>query len=211
MSLQLQKILPSRRTKNRVWLIFNDSSKLPFFIDDVVILNLKIGQIIDDGFFNKIKEASLFYLLYNYSLNQIALSPKISRVLSPKIKQKIYFYQKKYHLDGDFSFLTDKIINKLSEKKLLDEEAYSAYLLRKNKGRSRQYLSQLFNYYHLEFPLDYNSHDQDILKNLLLKKNVLSLNLSEIAVKNKLFASLMRKGFAYSDIKSVIDELINNS
>lgn len=210
MSLQLQKILPSRRTKNRVWLIFSDSSKFPFFIDDVVIFNLKTGKIIDDDLFSKIKESSLFYLLYNYSLNQVALSPKIARVLSPKIKQKLYFYQKKYHLDGDFSFLIDQIIDKLSEKKLLNEDSYIAYLLHKNKGRSRQYLSQLFNYYHLQFPSDFVSRDQDILKNLLLKKNVLSLNLSETAVKNKLFSSLMRKGFAYSDIKSVIDELTNN-
>lgn len=211
MPLQLLKILPSRRTKNRVWLIFSDSSKFPFFIDDLVILGLKSGLEISEELFEKIKSTALHYLLYNYSLNQIALSPRISRVLSPKIRQKLYFYQKKYHLDGDFSHLVDAIIDKLSAKNLLDQVAYSSYLIRKNKNRSRQYLSRLFSYYHLDFPSDFINNDQQSLKKILLKKNISSLNLLETPVKNKLFASLMRKGFAYDDIKNVIDELTKNS
>ncbi|MFA6007619.1 MAG: hypothetical protein WC784_03150 [Candidatus Shapirobacteria bacterium] len=210
MSLQLLKILPSRRTKNRVWLIFSDSSKLPFFADDVIILGLKIGLDINDELYFKIKNAALYYLLYNYSLNQIALSPKISQVLSPKIRQKLYFYQKKYQIDGDFAYLTDQINDKLSSLNLLDDAAFTNHLLRKNQRHSRQYLSQLFSYYHLKLPETYSNHDVESIKNILLKKNLQSLNLSEPAVKNKLFASLMRKGFAYADIKNVIDELFKN-
>jgi SOS response regulatory protein OraA/RecX len=183
---------------------------LPFFADDVIILGLKIGLDINDELYFKIKNAALYYLLYNYSLNQIALSPKISQVLSPKIRQKLYFYQKKYQIDGDFAYLTDQINDKLSSLNLLDDAAFTNHLLRKNQRHSRQYLSQLFSYYHLKLPETYSNHDVESIKNILLKKNLQSLNLSEPAVKNKLFASLMRKGFAYADIKNVIDELFKN-
>jgi SOS response regulatory protein OraA/RecX len=210
MPLQLLRILPSRRINNRVWLIFSDSLKLPFFIDDVFILGLKTNLEISKDLFEKIKTASLYYLLYNYSLNQIALSPKISQTLSPKIKQKLYFYLRKYKLDGDFSFLVDQIITKLSSQGLLDEIAFSNYLLRKNKKHSRQYLSRLFSFYHLDFPQDYQNNDIQKIKGLLIKKKYLSLNLLENSVKNKLYASLIRKGFAYSDIKTAIDELNKN-
>ena len=183
---------------------------MPFFADDVVLYGLKIGLEISEDLFCKIKNASLYYLLYNYSLNQVALSPKISQVLSPKIRQKLYFYQKKYKIEGDFSYLIEQIIDKLSSLNLLDSTAFADHLLRKNQRRSRQYLSQLFSFYRLKLPETYSNHDAESIKNILLKKNILSLNLLEPAVKNKLFASLMRKGFAYGDIKNVIDELQKN-
>lgn len=210
MPLKLLRLLPSHRTNNRVWLIFSDSLKLPFFIDDVVLLGLKTNLDINDELFNKIKTASLYYLLYNYSLNQIALSPKISQTLLPKIRQKLYFYQKKYRLEGDFTNLIDQIIEKLSSLNLLDDTTFANYLLRKNKKHSRQYLSRLFSYYHLSLPQSYQSDDIENIKNLLIKKKYSTLNLSENSVKNKLFASLIRKGFAYSDIKTAIDELNKN-
>jgi len=189
-------------------LIFSGSFKLPFFIDDVVIFSLKGGQEIDSELFEKIKEASLYYLLYNYSLNQIAISPKISRILIPKIKQKLYFYQKKYNLEGEYSFLADKIILKLSDSGLLNESLYAEFLLKRNQHRSRHYLTRLFSYYNLDLPSDYQFQDQESIRNILIKKKSLSTILSENAEKNKLIASLARKGFAYNDIKTVIDEML---
>lgn len=211
MPLQLLRLLPSRRTKNRIWLIFSNQLKLPFFADDVVKLGLKSKLEISDELFEKIKISSLYYLLYNYSLNQVALSPKISQTLSPKIKQKLHFYLRKYQLSGEYVYLVDEIIDKLSSHQLLDEVSFSHHLLRKNSHRSRQYLLHLFSYYHLDFPEDYQNNDQTSIKNILMKKKFSSLNLSEKAVKNKLLASLARKGFAYNDIKTVIDELSKNS
>ena len=133
MPLQLQRLLPSRRTKNRVWLIFSNSLKLPFYADDVLKLGLKTKFEISDDLFEKIKTRSLYYLLYNYSLNQVALSPKIRQTLLPKVRQKLYFYQKKYKLTGDYQFLIEEIIDKLSSLNLLDEISFSHHLLQKNK------------------------------------------------------------------------------
>lgn len=210
MPLQLQRLLPSRRTKNRVWLIFSNSLKLPFYADDLLLFGLKTGQEINDELFEKIKTRSLYYLLYNYSLNQIALSPKISQILSPKIRQKLYFYQRKYKLSGDYQSLIEQIIDKVSSLNLLDEISFSHHLLRKNKKHSRQYLSMLFSHYHLSLPPDLATTDLQNIKDILNKKKYLSLNLTEDSVKNKLITSLLRKGFAYNDIKTVIDESRKN-
>ena len=211
MPLQLLRLLPSRRTKNRIWLIFSNQLKLPFFADDVVRLGLKNNLEISDELFGRIKATSLYYLLYNYSLRQIALSPKISQTLSPKLKQKLHLYLQKYQLSGDYLYLVDEIINKLSSHQLLDEISFSQHLLRQNRHRSRQYLYRLYSYYHLDFPEAYQGDDQESIRNILMKKKFSSLNLSEKAVKNKILASLARKGFAYNDIKTVIDELSKNS
>jgi len=207
MPLKLLRLLPSRRTKNRVWLIFNDSSKLPFFIDDVVVLGLKTNLEINGDLYEKIKARALYYLLYNYSLNQIALSPKISQTLSPKIRQKLHFYLRKYKLSGDYLYLVDEIIAKLSNLNLLDDVAFGEHLLRKNKKNSRQYISRLFSFYHLSPPADFLNDDVQNIKEILLKKKYTSVNWAENSVKNKIIASLARKGFAYNDIKTAIDEL----
>ena len=183
MPLQLLRLLPSRRTSNRVWLIFNDSSKLPFFIDDVVTLGLKTNLEISDELYGKIKSTSLYYLLYNYALNQVAISPKISQILSPKIKQKLRFYLRKYKLTGDYDYLIDQITDKLLSLNLLDEFAYANYLLRKNKNRSRQYISRLFSHYHLTLPQDYQPQDTNNIKEILLKKKYSSLDNRELQIK----------------------------
>lgn len=209
MPLQLVQVLPSRRIKDRLWLIFSDSTKLPFSLDDYIKFSLKTGQEIDSQNFQKLKGTALFYLLYNYSLNQVALSPKIRQTLSPKLRQKLYFYQKKYKLSGDYSFLVEEIIDKLSSLSLLNESAFIDYLLRKNKNRSRLYLEKLFSAYHLSLPQDYSFNDQNNLQTFLIKKSHY-LNLSDPSVKNKIISSLLRKGFAYSDIKSAIDEFNKN-
>lgn len=210
MSHQLLQILPSRRTNNQVWLIFKEKIRIPFFVDDVVNLHLKSYQEIDAELWQKIQETSLYYLLYNYTLRQIALSPKIASILIPKIRQKLYIYLKKYHLSGDFSFLIDQVIAKVESQNLLDESSFAKYLLRKNSHRSRQYLSLLFSHYHLDFPEDFSNCDIENIKSILIKKNILSQNLLESSAKNKIFSSLSRKGFAYNDIKTAIDELGKN-
>lgn len=209
MPLQLLQVLPSRRTKNRVWLLFSNKTKIPFSLDDLVFLSLKSNTEITPKIYEKIKSTSLFYLLYNYSLNQIALSPKIRQILLPKLKQKLFFYGRKYKIDGDYSSLIDEILDKLDSLSLIDESAFADYLLRKNQHRSRLYLQKLFSLYKLRLPLNYSYDDSNKITQILLKKTR-TQNLSDPSAKNKIINSLLRKGFAYSDIKISIDEFTKN-
>jgi len=176
----------------------------------VVTLGLKTNQDVGDDLYERIKTRCLYYLLYNYSLNQVALSPKISQILSPKIKSKLYFYLKKYKFEGEYLYLVEEILNKLSSLNLLDDKAFAEHLLRKNKKRSRQYLSRLFSFYHLPPPNTLSSNDVQNIKEILQKKKYISINWAENSAKNKIIASLARKGFAYNDIKTAIDESEKN-
>ncbi len=211
MPLTLIRIIPSRRQKNLFWLIFSDKSKIPLSGDDYLKFRLKKSQPLSENLFEEIKTASLFYLLYNYALRQVALSPKIDKIILPKLKQKLYYYQHKYTLDGDFSFLPDNVLSKLKTHNLLKEDDFIEYLIRKYQCKPQNYLRQKLALYSLKLPPDFNKDESILLQKLLTQKKYQHLNWSDPAAKNKIIASLYRKGFAYNDIKTAIDELAKTS
>ena len=135
---------------------------------------------------------------------------KISQILLPKLKQKLVFYQIKYSLQGDFSHIPQEIIDKLKSRSLLDATAFKEYLLRRYSKHPQAYLRHLFAKYQLDFPIDSKNDDQLKIRQLLTHKKYQSTNWSDRAVKTKIMASFFRKGFAYDDIKSVIDEIAQN-
>jgi len=198
--LQIKKA----RSSDKVWLNFDDGSFIPFKIDDVVIEKLKTNQEVD---FNRICELSLKFILNNYALRQIAISPKIGQILIPKLKSQSHYYIKKYRFPNiNPDQIIKDTVNYLEEKQWLNKNIYANYLLKKHHKKSKRYLEQLFSSYHLDKSLLLNN-DKDNLKNLLLKKISKLPNPLEFKTKSKLMQSMIQKGFAYSDIKSVIDEL----
>lgn len=204
--MQLLQIKKSR-SSDKIWLTFDNGSFLPFKLDDYVLEKLKIGDSVD---FDHLCHLSLKFLINNYALRQIAISPKIGEILLPKLKSQSRYYQKKYNFSN---INPDQIINdtidSLEEKKWLDKDGYAQFLLKKHHKKSRRYLEQLFSYYHLDKSL-LVVDDKNNLKILLLKKiNKLSKQL-DLSTKNKLMQSMVQKGFAYSDTKSMIDEIISS-
>jgi len=173
-------------------------------MDDIVIHKIKTG-IIDNYEF--LSELSLKFLLNNYALRQIAISPKIGEILIPKLKNQVRYYVKKYNLivSNSESVINDTI-NYVDEKGWLDKDAYAKFILKKHQKKSKRYLEQLFSFYHLDKTL-LSNNDKDNLKNLLLKKTSKLPNPLDFKTKSKLMQSMVQKGFAYSDIKSVIDEI----
>lgn len=201
--MQLLKISPSR-SSDKVWLTFDNGSFIPFKIDDVVIYKVKTG-LIDN--YNFLCEQSLKFILNNYALRQIAISPKIGAILLPKLKNQGRYYIKKYNLvvTNPDQIVTD-VITYLDDKNWLDKSAYAKFLVKKHHKKSKRYLEQLFAFYHLDTALLQNN-DRDIIRDLLVKKINKISNPLDFKTKNKLIQSLSQKGFAYSDIKSVIDEI----
>lgn len=201
--MQLLQIKKSQ-SSDKVWLTFDDGSFIPFKMDDIVVHKIKTG-IIDNYEF--LCELSLKFILNNYALHQIAISPKIGAILVPKLKNQVYYYINKYNLivSNSDSIITDTI-NYLDEKGWLDKTAYAKFLVKKFSKKSKRYLEQLFSFYHLDKTLLLNN-DKDNLKNLLLKKISKLPNPLDFKTKSKLMQSMVQKGFAYSDIKSVIDEI----
>ena len=86
--------IKASRIPNRVNLVFSDGSYLPFLTDDIIKLSLKKNQSIDNNLLTKITITSLTYLGTDYSLRQIALSPKTEKILTHKLK--LYFSRLKH-------------------------------------------------------------------------------------------------------------------
>jgi len=213
--LQLSNIKASRIT-NRVNLIFSDGSYLPFFIDDVVKLSLHKGQDVDNTQYDIIKDKSLRYLGREYALRQIAISPKTEKKL--ELKLKIYFqkFKKKYNLSdvSSVSSITNDIISDLNSRNLLNKTDFTTYFINKNRHKSRTEILYLLSQQGIEstpFVTDQLNIDNDfeLIKNYLNKKKISSSDLKDFNYRQKIMASLFRRGFKISDIKAVIDGQVN--
>ncbi len=204
--MRLLQISPSR-SSDKVWLTFDDGSYLPFKIDDVVIHKVKTGDVNN---YQLLCELSLKFLINNYALRQVAISPKIASILLPKLKNQIKYYCKKYNiLNSNTNTIVDDTINYLDNKGWLDKNNYAKFIIKKHHKKSRRYLEQLFSFYHLDKTLLSSNNEKDNIKNLLLKKTNKLPKPLDFKTKTKLIQSLIQKGFAYNDIKSVIDETPN--
>lgn len=202
--MQLQQIKKSH-SSDKVWLTFNNGSFVPFKIDDVVLERLKINAEVD---FPHLCELSLKFLINNYALRQVAISPKIASILVPKLKNQVRYYQNKYNFyESNYDGIISDTINYLYDKGWLDCDAYAKFIIKKHHKKSKRYLEQLFSLHHLDKSLLNASDDKNNIKILLLKKISHLAKPLDFKTKNKLFQSLIQKGFAYSDIKSVIDEI----
>lgn len=197
--MQLVNIKASK-TPNQVWLTFSDHSFLPFFIDDVVKLSLTKNQEIDDQKLEEIIKSCLFFKGREYALRQIAISPKIEKIIYQKLKiffPKICFkYQIKY---PNINQVIEEIIDYLNSKSLLDPESFTNYFIQKNKNKSRQQISFLLSRYGLKSTLPNN--DLELIKKIIQKKS----NMDKL----KLKALLYRRGFNLSDINAAIDDYFN--
>ncbi len=213
--LQLSNIKASRIT-NRVNLIFSDGSYLPLFIDDVVKLSLHKGQEIDQKLYEIITNTSLLYLGREYALRQIAISPKTEKNL--KLKLKLFFQKirKKFNLitSDSISIIIDQIITNLNSKNLLNQESFVSYFINKNRHKSKTQILYLLSQQGIEinpeitnrFTLD---DDQKLIEKYLNKKRISADLLKDFNYRQKIMASLFRRGFKLSDIKAVIDGLSN--
>lgn len=213
--MQLLSIKTSR-FPNRVYLKFSNGLFLPLFIDDFVLHRFKSGQEISDDCLSEILNLSLSYLLYEYSLRQIALSPKSAVKLVQKLNTYFHRCLQKYHL-GSYSLnpkeLIAESINKLQSRSLLNDQEYIKYFIKKNKNKSKKEITFLLN----QEGLSPNFEDDQILesdiekiKSVLIKKKVVIKNLADYDYKNKIYGYLYRKGFSLSDIKNAIDEMADS-
>jgi regulatory protein len=216
--LTISSIKAAQKRPNQVWLTFSDSSFIPFFIDDVVKLSLAKSQEVDDEKFNLIINTCLLFLGREYSLRQIAISPKTEKIINQKLK---LFFRKtilRYKINSN-NLNSDEVgrllIQELKDKKLLNEADFIAYFVKRNYKKSRQQiiysLQQLgVNSSHLS-SLDINSKSEvDKIKDFLIKKKVSKSNLTDFKEKNKIKASLYRRGFNLSDINAAIDDCLNS-
>ena len=200
------------RIKNRVNLVFSDKNYLPFFIDDVVRLSLAKNQELSPEILDQIKSLCLLYLGKEYALRQIAISPKTEKILFYKLKIFLFRTTQKFKLLSSIptDLIASQIITQLKDKKLLNESSFVDYFIKKNKSKSVTEIKYLLKQQGVDISslnLSSQNENQSIIK-ILSKKNVNQELLSDYGYKNKLYASLFRKGFSVSSIKTAIDEYL---
>ncbi|MDD4937467.1 MAG: RecX family transcriptional regulator [Candidatus Shapirobacteria bacterium] len=210
--LQLSNIKASR-ISNRINLIFSDNSYLPFFIDDVVKLSLTKNQEIDSDKFDLLINTSLNYLGKEYALRQIAISPKNEKLLSQKLKLFFQKTKKKFNIPTDFSVLLiiENIISDLKSKNLLNESDFISYFIQKNHRKSHLQITFLLSKYGIKIEPSFlkkmlPKNDLLLIQNFLNKKKINPGSLANFNNRQKIIASLYRRGFNLLDIKNVIDD-----
>lgn len=192
------------RNPNIVWLTFDSGNYLAIPADDIYKHSLKKGDLVDDQKLKFLFQSSFTFLLREYALRQIALSPKSEKIIKQKLKLKYLILHRKYQPP---SLSVDEIINnivaELSKKGLLDESGYIESLLRRKKGKSTGYLKSLLISQGID-PQKYEhllSSSEDIIK---IKKL-----LPQLGTDQKAISKLIRRGFSISSIKKAIDDCRN--
>lgn len=211
------KSIKSSRIKDRLYLHFSDGLIIPFYIDDYVLLKLKKGQDVDQPLFLQLLNKSVGYLLKNYALRQLGLSPKTKKIISQKLSFYLNTVLVRYKLPSsliDKNSLISEVISYLETNQLLNESAYVDYFIKKNSNKPRRYLEynlktngiDISSYSHL---LPQADSETDNVKSIILKKYS-RLDLNNYQDKNKIMAALYRKGFSLSAIKVAIDGLLKS-
>ena len=201
------------RVKNRVNLVFSDNNYLPFFIDDVVRLSLIKHQELNEEKLEQIKSLSIFYLGREYAFRQIAISPKTEKILFQKLKLYYLKTTQKYKLLSTVTYdsIINQIIAELKEKGFLNQSDFIKYFLKKNKSKSVAEVKFLLkqkgvDVSSLNIP---SQQENESIKKILSKKQINKELMVDFKYKNKLYASLFRRGFTISTIKTAIDEYLS--
>lgn len=206
--------IKASRIPNRVNLVFSDGSYLPFLTDDIIKLSLKKNQSIDNNLLTKITITSLTYLGTDYSLRQIALSPKTEKILTHKLKLYFSRLKHKFILFSSVSIspiITD-IISRLQSRQLLNPQDFINSFVNKNKSKSVAEIKFLLRQKGIDTKDLTNfqfKNDLDAIKTILAKKNLTPDILTDFKQKQRLYASLFRRGFQISDIKTAIDDYLS--
>lgn len=215
--MKIISIKHSRRNPDRIYLSILNGPYLPLYIDDYVFQKYSVGQELSEDNLHKAIDLSLKYISWEYSLRQLGLSPKTERILksklNPFLRRSIIKYKIVTHVN--FEEVIDHSINRLKERKLIDDLKFIEYFIKKNKNKSRRELNYLLerngiNTKNIPQELWSQSNDMLIIKEIILKKIHQKEDLTDPGKKNKIMASLYRKGFDLSDINSAIDDYLNS-
>jgi SOS response regulatory protein OraA/RecX len=212
--------LKGTRSAEKIICLLSTGLALPLPVEDIARLGLTKGRKLDDQELGRLIQSSVAFLLYSYSLRQIALSPKTELILQRKLSLYYRLMVKKYPfpptLVSNSSEIITQVLGRLADRQLLAPQAYLQYFVHKHHAKSHQYLkyhllragvpsSLVSKYFH---SLSDVSQRQTILT--YLTRRYQPSQLRDYKVKNKVLSALIRRGFEYSDIEGAFDEFLIN-
>lgn len=202
------------RDKSRVNVSIDGKYRLSLDILQIAQLGIRTGQEISEEELAKLEEESQYGKLYTRSLEYVLVRPRSQREI------KDYLYKKTRDTrtqTGDIKKgvsqeLTDKVFHRLQEKGYLDDEKFARFWVENrnvrkgssarklkaelmSKGVSSEIIATVF--------VDTDRSDELEIKKIIAKKA------ARYDDTQKLIAYLARQGFQYDDIKTALDEMIN--
>jgi len=214
--MYIKSIKPTKSSSTMI-LVFNDNSILPFSTDDLVKMNIKKHVDLTSELTTQIYQKSAEHQLWEYSLRQLSMLSQPEKTIAQKLKnfsRKIILFTDLKNSTLDTAPMISGIVSRLKERGLISNSDYAQNFVKKSQNKSkRQILAQLF-----QKGIDRSDLNQAVssiddkkkIRIFLEKKKYTYKNFTNYSEKNKIMASLYRRGYTLSDIKSVIDDLLNN-
>lgn len=207
--MKLISIKPGRHSR-LVWLKFDNSRLLPLKIDDLVTQSITKNIDINSEKLNLIELLSLSFILEEYALRQIAISPKIKSILLPKLKNYCLKASQKYgYPTAIHSNIINNTLQTLEDKGLLNDQEYISYFIKRHSKKSRAHIVYTLNRLGIDTAnvLPFIVSDIDNITKIINKKYS-KIDFSDYHSRNKVYSALGRLGFALGDIKTAIDEYL---
>lgn len=170
----------------------------------------KLGDTITDLDISKLASESTKYLLYQYALRQVAISPKNKFVLKQKLTQKLP--------PGSAPSLISEVVEALEAKSLLNEEDFAAYLLSRHQNKSAFFQKRILQQRGVNQDIiskltNHTDNKQQIklITNLTNKYHLRYQKLPKFQQNQKILNLLYQKGFPLALAKPIVDQSLKNS
>lgn len=209
------KSIKASRSPQVVRVFFTDGSFLPLSVDSIIKHRLVRSQELSALQYRQIVRRSLSFQLYNYALRRVAACPQTEKVLRPRLKLYLVRAMTRFHLAlspvGKIRLVNHSIL-RLQRHHLLNDADFIRSYITKNKTKSIRFLEYQLSRLGFSPPQYCQLLPQDTAKihHLIKIKVSHGLDLTNNLAKNKLIASLARRGFSYGLVKTAIDEIDKN-
>lgn len=207
--LRVTAISIQKRDKDRVNVSVNGKYRLSLDVFQLVDLGIKVGSEYSEQELVALEDESQFGKLYMRALEYCLMRPHSSREL------KDYLYRKTRDTPtktggvkkGVSVALTERVFNRLQEKRYIDDEKFAAYWIENRnlrKGSSKRKLSA---------ELGAKGVDRAIIEKLLSEterddktelQKIIDKKRGRYDDEQKFMSYLARQGFSYDDIKEAL-------
>lgn len=200
-------LIKPQKSRKRVNIYLDGKFGFGLDLENYLKLNLKVGQELANAEVEKIVKGAEFQKTLDKLLRFATLRPRSEKEIND------WFKRRKVH-----ESLHKKLFNRLKRLDLLDDEKFAQWwigqrLQFKHKSK-RELISELrakgIGKHAIEDALSEVDIDENkMAKKLLEKKMYRWKRLDKLEAKRKMSEFLARKGFGWSEIKSVVDDLVS--
>ena len=207
--MKITSISTQKRDKERVNVSVDGKYRFSLGIFQLGDLGIKVGQEYDEDELVAVEEESLFGKLYMRALEYCLIRPHSQREL------KDYLYRKTRDTrtkeggirKGVSVALTERVFNRLLEKRYIDDEKFAAYWIENRnlrKGSSKRKLSAELSTKGVERSITERLLGETERDDVTELQKIIDKKRRRYDDERKFMSYLARQGFSYDDIKTAL-------